>query len=166
MPEPATYSAIAATFAALSAGINAYIGFKNRQDALDKQILDRLLKKADECNQLILKNGHRIPYKDGEMGDASRIYTIIHLSMRDYEQIKRRCPFLQEIPYFVKKHTEKEEKFKEFFFNSLHSTIWTDLKNNTTSTKYNDPTLISQFNDAKEFYKKQIEKIALYMALS
>lgn len=158
MPDPATYSAIAATFAALSAGINAYIGFKNRQDALDKQILDRLLKKADECNQLILKNGHTIPYANGAMGDASRIYTIIHLSIRDYDQIKRGSSLLQKIPYIGEKNLEKKERFKDFFFDSLHSTIWNDLKNDTTPTTYNDPTLRSQFKDVKKFYKNQVNK--------
>ncbi|EOC5806692.1 hypothetical protein ACI49Z_002700 [Cronobacter turicensis] len=152
MPEPATYSAIAATCAAIAAGINAYIGYKNRMDALDKPVLDRLIKKAEECNALIIKNHHSMIYEDDKMGDTSRIYTLLYLSMKDCESIGKGIPLINRIDYFKNKRDSKIEDLKDYFFDILHATIWVDLKDKNAAKKSRNDTLKSQANAVTKFY--------------
>lgn len=158
MPEPATYSAIAATCAAIAAGINAYIGYKNRMDALDKPVLDRLIKKAEECNALIIKNHHSMIYEDDKMGDTSRIYTLLYLSMKDCESIDKGIPLINRIDYFKNKRDSKIEDLKDYFFDILHATIWVDLKDKNAAKKSRNDTLKSQANAVTKFYEKQIKR--------
>ncbi|EPW7974175.1 hypothetical protein ACWPSR_000165 [Cronobacter turicensis] len=158
MPEPATYSAIAATCAAIAAGINAYIGYKNRMDALDKPVLDRLIKKAEECNALIIKNHHSMIYEDDKMGDTSRIYTLLYLSMKDCESIGKGIPLINRIDYFKNKRDSKVEDLKDYFFDILHATIWVDLKDKNAAKKSRNDTLKSQANAVTKFYEKQIKR--------
>ncbi|EOL9037391.1 hypothetical protein ACM92S_000724 [Cronobacter sakazakii] len=158
MPDPATYSAIAATCAAIAAGINAYIGYKNRMDALDKPVLDRLIKKAEECNALIIKNNHLMIYEDCKMGDTSRIYTLLYLSMKDCESIGKGIPLINKIGYFKNQRNSKIEDLKEYFFDTLHSTIWIDLKDKNAVNKSRNQTLVSQAKRVNEFYGKQIKR--------
>ncbi|HDI3031583.1 hypothetical protein [Cronobacter turicensis] len=158
MPEPATYSAIAATCAAIAAGINAYIGYKNRMDALDKPVLDRLIKKAEECNALIIKNHHSMIYEDDKMGDTSRIYTLLYLSMKDCESIGKGIPLINRIDYFKNKRDLKIEDLKYYFFDILHATIWVDLKDKNAAKKSRNDTLKSQANAVTKFYEKQIKR--------
>ncbi|CBA30736.1 hypothetical protein ACMSX5_003635 [Cronobacter turicensis] len=158
MPEPATYSAIAATCAAIAAGINAYIGYKNRMDALDKPVLDRLIKKAEECNALIIKNHHSMIYEDDKMGDTSRIYTLLYLSMKDCESIGKGIPLINRIDYFKNKRDSKIEDLKDYFFDILHATIWVDLKDKNAAKKSRNDTLKSQANAVTKFYEKQIKR--------
>ncbi|ELY3835263.1 hypothetical protein SMX93_000483 [Cronobacter turicensis] len=158
MPEPATYSAIAATCAAIAAGINAYIGYKNRMDALDKPVLDRLIKKAEECNALIIKNHHSMTYEDDKMGDTSRIYTLLYLSMKDCESIGKGIPLINRIDYFKNKRYSKIENLKDYFFDILHATIWVDLKDKNAAKKSRNDTLKSQANAVTKFYEKQIKR--------
>ncbi|EOY5420998.1 hypothetical protein ACP6O2_004173 [Cronobacter dublinensis] len=158
MADPATYSAIAATCAAIAAGINAYIGYKNRMDALDKPVLDRLIKKAEECNALIIKNHHSMIYEDGKMGDTARIYTLLYLSMKDCESISKGIPLINRIDYFKNKRDSKVEALKEYFFDTLHATIWIDLKEKKASEMSRNQTLVSQANAVIKFYKNQIKR--------
>ncbi|EOC0770001.1 hypothetical protein ACI083_001572 [Cronobacter sakazakii] len=158
MPDPATYSAIAATCAAIAAGINAYIGYKNRMETLNKPVLDRLIKKAEECNALIIKNNHLMIYEDGKMGDTSRIYTLLYLSMKDCESIGKGIPLINKIGYFKKQRNSKIEDLKEYFFDTLHSTIWIDLKDKNAVNKSRNQTLVSQAKRVNEFYGKQIKR--------
>ncbi|ELY5850023.1 hypothetical protein SNN74_002758 [Cronobacter turicensis] len=158
MPEPATYSAIAATCAAIAAGINAYIGYKNRMDALDKPVLDRLIKKAEECNALIIKNHHSMIYEDDKMGDTSRIYTLLYLSMKDCESIGKGIPLINRIDYFKNKRDSKIEDLKDYFFDILHATIWVDLKDKNAAKKSRNDTLKYQANAVTKFYEKQIKR--------
>ncbi|EKY3194543.1 hypothetical protein ACVRUF_000151 [Cronobacter turicensis] len=158
MPEPATYSAIAATCAAIAAGINAYIGHKNRMDALDKPVLDRLIKKAEECNALIIKNHHSMIYEDDKMGDTSRIYTLLYLSMKDCESIGKGIPLINRIDYFKNKRDSKIEDLKDYFFDILHATIWVDLKDKNAAKKSRNDTLKCQANAVTKFYEKQIKR--------
>ncbi|WP_416820878.1 hypothetical protein [Cronobacter sakazakii] len=158
MPDPATYSAIAATCAAIAAGINAYIGYKNRMDALNKPVRDSLIKKAAECNALIIKNNHLMIYEDGKMGDTSRIYTLLYLSMKDCESIGKGIPLINKIGYFKKQRNSKIEDLKEYFFDTLHSTIWIDLKDKNAVNKSRNQTLVSQAKRVNEFYGKQIKR--------
>ncbi|WP_234013309.1 hypothetical protein [Cronobacter sakazakii] len=127
-------------------------------DALNKPVLDRLIKKAEECNALIIKNNHLMIYEDGKMGDTSRIYTLLYLSMKDCESIGKGIPLINKIGYFKKQRNSKIEDLKEYFFDTLHSTIWIDLKDKNAVNKSRNQTLVSQAKRVNEFYGKQIKR--------
>ena len=156
MTQPAVFSAIAATCAAVAAGINAYIGYQNRNDALDKQVYDSLTKKADESNSLVIKNNHQIPLETGKSGDVSRIYTLIQHSMKDIDRLNKRYGLLLNVDKIKRKNIKKKDEFKNYFFDLLHSSIWIDLKEQGAEKTYSSKILNEQIQDIKKFYKSQI----------
>ncbi|CCK02488.1 hypothetical protein BN129_1042 [Cronobacter sakazakii 701] len=97
-------------------------------------------------------------YEDGKMGDTSRIYTLLYLSMKDCESIGKGIPLINKIGYFKKQRNSKIEDLKEYFFDTLHSTIWIDLKDKNAVNKSRNQTLVSQAKRVNEFYGKQIKR--------
>lgn len=97
-------------------------------------------------------------YEDDKMGDTSRIYTLLYLSMKDCESIGKGIPLINRIDYFKNKRDSKIEDLKDYFFDILHATIWVDLKDKNAAKKSRNDTLKSQANAVTKFYEKQIKR--------
>lgn len=156
MLEPATFSAIAASCAAIAAAINAYVGFQNRSDALDKQILDSLTKKADECNAIVIRHNHTVSIKQEDTGDVLRIISLLYLSIADIKRLDKRYKNLLKYDFFTKANNVKKNNFKEYFFNSLHSSIWTGLNIDGTNKAHSNALPQGKMDSISKFYREQL----------
>lgn len=156
MLEPATFSAIAASCAAIAAAINAYVGYQNRSDALDKQIIDSLTKKVDECNEIVVRHNYKVPSKEENIGETLRIISLLYLSIADIKRIDKRYKHLLKYDFFVNINNVKKINFKEYFVCSLHPSIFEDLKIDGKNKEFSNVVPLEKMLSISEFYKKQL----------
>lgn len=156
MLEPATFSAIAASCAAIAAAINAYIGYQNRSDALDKQILDSLIKKADECNAIVVRHNHTVPIEQTNIGDTLRIISLLYLSITDIKRVDKRYKHLMKYDFIMKSNSVKKNNFKEYFVNSLHSSVFKGLNIDGKNKQFSSSLPQEKMESISKFYQKQL----------